>query len=149
MVGHASVTPVLRSFDEVKAREFYVDFLGFEVVFEHRFGENFPLYLGIRRDDVVLHLSEHHGDCSPGALVRIATGDVKQLSAMLAAKNYRFAKPGEPQENALGLARGDADGSVRQQAGVSSAEGVNAHASMTSYLPLRASYSARGIGRKV
>ena len=27
--------PILRSFDEAKAREFYVDFLGFEVVFAH------------------------------------------------------------------------------------------------------------------
>ncbi len=98
MVAVCAVTPVLRMFDEAKAREFYVDFLGFEVVFEHRFGENFPLYLGIRRDDVVLHLSEHHGDCSPGAMVRIAVTDVKQLSAVLAAKSYRYAKPGEPQE---------------------------------------------------
>ncbi len=98
MVISASVTPVLRSFDEVKALEFYVDFLGFEVEFEHRFGENFPLYLGIRRDDVVLHLSEHHGDCSPGALVRIAVSDVRALSAGLAAKNYRYARPGEPRE---------------------------------------------------
>ena len=32
-------TPILRSFDEVKAREFYVSFLGFDVVFEHRFHE--------------------------------------------------------------------------------------------------------------
>ena len=29
--------PVLRSFDEAKARAFYFGFLGFEGVFEHRF----------------------------------------------------------------------------------------------------------------
>jgi hypothetical protein len=31
------VTPILRSFDEAKGREFYVDFLGFKVDWEHRF----------------------------------------------------------------------------------------------------------------
>ena len=30
-----------------------------------------PLYLGVRRDGFVLHLSEHHGDAGPGASVRI------------------------------------------------------------------------------
>ena len=103
MVVRAAVTPVLRSFDEAKAREFYIDFLGFEVEFEHRFGDNFPLYLGIRRDGAVLHISEHHGDCSPGAMVRIAIADVRALSAALSAKNYRYAKPGEPQQMPWGL----------------------------------------------
>ena len=32
-----TITPIFRSFDEAKAREFYIDFLGFEVTFEHRF----------------------------------------------------------------------------------------------------------------
>ena len=29
--------PILRMFDEAKAKEFYVDFLGFAVDWEHRF----------------------------------------------------------------------------------------------------------------
>ena len=32
-----TVTPILRIFDEAMAREFYVDFLGFKVDWEHRF----------------------------------------------------------------------------------------------------------------
>ena len=43
-------TPIFRMFDQAKAREFYVDYLGFAVVFEHRFEENFPLYMGLERD---------------------------------------------------------------------------------------------------
>ena len=39
--------PVLRMFDVAKAREFYLDFLGFLVVFEHRFEPDFPLYMRI------------------------------------------------------------------------------------------------------
>ncbi|TIS73102.1 MAG: VOC family protein, partial [Mesorhizobium sp.] len=41
-----TVTPILRMFDTVKAREFYLNFLGFEVRFEHRFDDNAPLYMG-------------------------------------------------------------------------------------------------------
>ncbi|MGB8615193.1 MAG: glyoxalase superfamily protein, partial [Pseudolabrys sp.] len=38
------VTPVLRIFSLEKAREFYLDFLGFKVDWEHRFGPDFPIY---------------------------------------------------------------------------------------------------------
>ena len=41
----ASPTPILRIFDEARAREFYVDFLGFSVDWEHRFDSTLPLYL--------------------------------------------------------------------------------------------------------
>ena len=37
--------PILRMFDEAKAREFYLEFLGFNVEFEHRFEPGTPLYL--------------------------------------------------------------------------------------------------------
>jgi catechol 2,3-dioxygenase-like lactoylglutathione lyase family enzyme len=59
-----SVTPVLRMFDVAKAREFYVDFLGFTVDFERRYEAGFPLYMGLSRGECRLHLSEHHGDGS-------------------------------------------------------------------------------------
>ena len=87
-------TPILRIFDEAKAKEFYLDFLGFAPVFEHRFGENFPLYMGVSHSGCDLHLSEHYGDASPGAHVRIRTDDVDGLSKLLAAKDYKYAKPG-------------------------------------------------------
>ena len=32
-----------------------------------------PLYMQISKDDCILHLSEHHGDCCPGAAMRIET----------------------------------------------------------------------------
>jgi hypothetical protein len=31
------ITPILRIFDEAKAKGFYVDFLGFKIDWEHRF----------------------------------------------------------------------------------------------------------------
>ena len=89
-----TVTPILRMFDIAKAREFYLDFLGFEVRFEHRFDDNAPLYMGIARDGCELHLSEHHGDGSPGAHIRVEVADVAGLHRELMAKKYRYAGPG-------------------------------------------------------
>ena len=37
-------TPILRIFDLAKAKEFYVDFLGFKVDWQHRFEPDLPLY---------------------------------------------------------------------------------------------------------
>jgi uncharacterized glyoxalase superfamily protein PhnB len=88
------VTPILRIFDIAKAHEFYVGYLGFEVQWEHRFGDNFPLYTEVSLDGCTLHLSEHHGDASPGSAVRIRVEDIAAFHAELKAKAYRFAKPG-------------------------------------------------------
>ena len=85
--------PILRIFDVTKAREFYLGYLGFTVDFEHRFDAAAPLYLGISRGRCQLHLSEHHGDCSPGAKVRIPTGDIDALHGELIAKPYAYYRP--------------------------------------------------------
>lgn len=86
--------PVFRVFDESKAKEFYVDFLGFEVEWEHRLEDGLPLYFEISRDDVKIHLSEHHGDCCPGAAVRIEIDSLTDLHGELNNKYYGFARPG-------------------------------------------------------
>lgn len=85
--------PVLRIFDEGKAKEFFVDFLGFTVEWKHRFEEGIPLYLEVVKDDCTIHLSEHHGDCCPGAAVRIGTSDLNGLHMELNAKKYGFSRP--------------------------------------------------------
>jgi catechol 2,3-dioxygenase-like lactoylglutathione lyase family enzyme len=86
--------PILRIFDVAKAREFYFEYLGFKLDFEHRFHEHAPLFMGISRDDVQIFLSEHHGDGSPGAHVRIETDGVLNLHRELAAKGYTYMNPG-------------------------------------------------------
>ena len=85
--------PILRMFDEAKAREFYLTFLGFSVEFEHRFEADLPLYLGIQRNGLQLHLSEHHGDASPGATVFIPMHNIEQLRDELLAKRYGYGRP--------------------------------------------------------
>ena len=57
----APAIPVFRIFSVEKAREFYLDFLGFKVDFEHRFEPELPLFMQVSRGDCVLQLSEHHG----------------------------------------------------------------------------------------
>ncbi|MDO7930421.1 glyoxalase superfamily protein [Pseudomonas sp. KFB-139] len=85
--------PILRMFDEAKAREFYLDFLGFSVEFEHRFEADLPLYLGISRDGLQLHLSEHHGDASPGATIFVPMHNIERLRDELLAKRYGYGRP--------------------------------------------------------
>ena len=95
-------TPILRSFDEAKARAFYCDWLGFEVAFEHRFAPDLPLYLGLVRDRMELHLSEHHGDTTPGTRLRIAVDDIDALHAEITARPYPHLNPGPPQRQDWG-----------------------------------------------
>lgn len=87
-------TPILRIFDEGKAREFYVDFLGFTIDWEHRFEASAPLYMQVSKDRCVLHLSEHYGDGTPGAALRIETDDVDAFQEELMSKRYKYARPG-------------------------------------------------------
>jgi hypothetical protein len=91
-LGHP--VPILRIFDEAKAREFYIDFLGFRVDWEHRFEPGLPLYMQVSLGECVLHLSEHHGDCAPGGHLRIPTAKLDAYQAMLLAKQYKYARPG-------------------------------------------------------
>ncbi len=88
------VVPVLRIFDVPKAREFYLDFLGFTVDWEHRYGDNFPLYMQISRCGLRLHLSEHAGDGTPGGHMCLYLKGILELHKELTAKDYRYMKPG-------------------------------------------------------
>ena len=87
-------TPIFRIFDEAKAREFYIDFLGFTIDFEHRFEPGMPLYMGLSLGACKLHLSEHHGDATPGSAARIPCDDVEAYQKLLLAKQYKYARPG-------------------------------------------------------
>lgn len=86
--------PILRIFDADKAREFYVDYLGFNIDWEQRFSDDAPLYMQVSRARLILHLSEHHGDGTPGSSVYIETSGVHELHRELHAKSYRYLKPG-------------------------------------------------------
>ncbi len=86
--------PILRIFDVPKAREFYVDFLGFTWDWEHRFEPELPLFAQLSRGPVLRFLSEHFGDGTPGTHVLIRMTGIDALHADLTAKHYRHARPG-------------------------------------------------------
>lgn len=86
--------PIFRIFDEAKAREFYVGFLGFHVDWEARFDETAPLYMQVSRDGLVLHLTEHHGDACPGSTALVQSTGLEAYHREITAKGYRFIRPG-------------------------------------------------------
>jgi len=88
------VIPILRIFDVQKALEFYIDFLGCTIDWQHGEGEDAPRYLQISRGELRLHLSEHHGDASPGARTYLEATGLVELHAELTAKRYRYNRPG-------------------------------------------------------
>jgi len=93
-MAFSRTVPILRSFDEAKAREFYLDWLGFSVDWQHRFEPDLPLYMQVSRDGLILHLSEHHGDATPGSHIRVEMTGIAQLHAELIGKNYKNNRPG-------------------------------------------------------
>lgn len=86
--------PILRIFSVEKAKEFYADFLGFDWDWEHRYDETAPLYAQITRAGMKLHLSEHHGDASPGSTVFVWMTGLDAYHRELIAKDYTYNRPG-------------------------------------------------------
>jgi extradiol dioxygenase family protein len=90
--------PTLRIFDVAKARQFYLEFLGCKLDWEHRYAPDLPLFMQVSLGDVVLYLSEHHGDCSPGAKISIEMTGLAAYHADLSAKKYGYSRPGLVEE---------------------------------------------------
>ena len=93
--------PVLRIDDCEEAKEYYIYFLGFEIDFEWRHAEDFPVYMGVSRGGLGIHLSEHLGEPAgrPGAAY-LQVNNVLDLYAELKGKN------GDMTEELIGQAWG-------------------------------------------
>lgn len=85
--------PIFRIFDADEAREFYLGFLGMTLDWEHRFDTEAPLYMQVSKGDLVLHLSEHHGDCTPGGKVFVNVDDLDALFQDISARPCRYNRP--------------------------------------------------------
>jgi catechol 2,3-dioxygenase-like lactoylglutathione lyase family enzyme len=86
--------PIFRIFSLEKAREFYVDFLGCKVDWQHRFEPDAPVFMQVSRGDLFIYLSEHHGDGTPGSIAYVSTTGVRELHRELNDKKYRHNHPG-------------------------------------------------------
>ena len=51
------------------------------------------MYMQVSRDGIVLRLSEHHGDCSPGSKAYIIIDDVKKLYKEICSRPYKYNRP--------------------------------------------------------
>lgn len=78
--------PLFRIFDYQLARRFYVDWLGFRIDWEHQFSPTAPRYIQVSRDALVLHLTEHYGDGSPGAKAFAPIDDIEALHRELSSR---------------------------------------------------------------
>ena len=89
-----TITPIFRIFDYNKAVEFYVNWLGFKIDWEDK-PNNGPIYMQVSLGNIILHLTEHHGDCAPGARAYIEDFDgLKEYHKQLLNKQYKFNNPG-------------------------------------------------------
>lgn len=86
--------PIFRIFDEEKARDFYLGWLGMQMDFEHRFHAGAPLYCQVSRGALKLHLSEHSGDASPGATALVYMTGVVAWRKELIDRPYKYNRPG-------------------------------------------------------
>ena len=88
-----SAIPVLRMFDEAKAKAFYLDYLGFEVDWEGRFSPTAPLYMQIRLGNALLHLDGHAKEDAPISQVVIEVLGLQQYCDYLIAKGAEYETP--------------------------------------------------------
>ena len=107
MIVFEQTIPVLRIFDVDKAKEFYVGYLGLQIDWEHHFEANTPLYMQVSRGPLVLHLSEHYGDGSPGIAIFVRMRGVEEFHKEVSAKNYKYLRPGVTHVHSRSLTHGE------------------------------------------
>lgn len=88
-----SSIPVLRMFDEARAKAFYLDYLGFEVDWESRFSPTAPLYMQIHLGAAILHLNGHAREDAPISEVNIPVLGLQNYCDYLIAKGADYPKP--------------------------------------------------------
>jgi glyoxalase superfamily protein len=89
-----TIIPVFRVFDYAKTIEFYIEWLGFTINWEHK-QENSPFYMQVSLRGLAIELSEHHGDCSPGGKLSFRDFDgLQEYHRLLTEKGYKFMRPG-------------------------------------------------------
>jgi catechol 2,3-dioxygenase-like lactoylglutathione lyase family enzyme len=95
------VMPTLRMTDYAKSKQFYVEGLGFQIDWEHRFQPDLPVFVQVSRDGLAFFLTEHRGDCPTGGLVHLYVPDVDAWFSEFQQKGIRIQEP--PDEYLQGL----------------------------------------------
>lgn len=95
------VMPTLRITDYATSKRFYVDGLGFQIDWEHRFKPHLPVFMQVSRDGLGVFLTEHTGDCPVGGLVHLYVPDVDSWFVEFQRKGIPVKEP--PNESLQGL----------------------------------------------
>lgn len=93
--------PVLRVQDGRRSERFYCEVLGFTKDWEHRFADDFPLYVAVSRGDLCLHLSEHGEGEVQRAHLYVAVQNVDETYAALVARG--LVAQGPPENRPYGV----------------------------------------------
>lgn len=90
----SQIRPIFRVFDYDKAIEFYVDWLGFTIDWQHK-PDNAPFFLQLSLRDVSINLSENHGDATPGSHAGVDDfNQLREYHKLLLDKQYKYNRPG-------------------------------------------------------
>ena len=84
--------PILGGRDEAMSRAFYCRFLGFEVDFEFRYAPELPLYLGLERGPLHLHV-DHHDNVPGGSFVLFWLSGIDAWREELLTRGKGFTVP--------------------------------------------------------
>jgi catechol 2,3-dioxygenase-like lactoylglutathione lyase family enzyme len=95
------VMPTLRITNYATSKKFYVEGLGFQVDWEHRFEPHFPVFMQVSRDGLAFFLTEHSGDCPVGGLIHLYVPDVDSWFVEFQARGVPVQEP--PNECLQGL----------------------------------------------
>jgi len=95
------VVPAFRILNYARSRAFYVDGLGFQVDWEHRFRPDFPVFVQVSRDGLSFYLTEHRGDCEVGGLIHLYVPNVDEWYAELLGRGVPVKEA--PNEGLEGL----------------------------------------------
>jgi len=83
--------PDLRIFDVARAVEFFIEWLGFKEDWRHQFEPNTPFYIQFSKESITIHLSERHGDGTPGSRIFIEGNGLEDFYQSL--EPYKYYRP--------------------------------------------------------
>ncbi|MEK4425100.1 glyoxalase superfamily protein [Solibacillus sp. FSL K6-1523] len=97
-----TVIPAFRITDYSRSKVFYIEGLGFQIDWEHRFEPHFPVFVQISKDDMTIYLTEHTEDCQIGGLIHFFVPNVENwYNELKGNKDINIMEP--PNESLEGL----------------------------------------------
>jgi catechol 2,3-dioxygenase-like lactoylglutathione lyase family enzyme len=88
-----TVIPQLRITNAEQSLRFFVEMLGFQIDWEHRFEPGFPLFVQLTRQGQTIFLTEHTGDCQVGGAVYFIVPDAARCMSEFEQKGIVPTNP--------------------------------------------------------